>query len=401
MEMRLLQGIRGWLIQVLTWLWNLFFPKANRPPIASFTATPTTGTVPFDVTCDASASSDPDDSISGYAWDFGDGQQGTGVKTTHTYSAAGTYTVTLTVTDEDGDTNSATRVVTAKVNQPPTAACTLTPTTGVIPLTVTFDASASSDPDDSISGYAWDFGDGQHETSISGTHTYTTAGTYSVKLTVTDSSGLSSSTTVTVTAKIHQPPIAAFTFTPATGSVPLTVAFDASSSSDADDPITGYAWDFGDGQHGTGARVTHTYTIVGTYTATLTVTDSGGLSGTISHMLSASAGLPPDPSTIAPPVDTAVASTLLGSTSFLYSGATPIQTGVTSSTITFNRVAVLRGKVTDRSGAPISGTTIAILNHSEFGSTLTRSDGMFDLVVNGGSVLTVTYTKVGYLPAQR
>jgi RHS repeat-associated protein len=112
-------------------------------------------------------------------------------------------------------------------------------------------------------------------------------------------------------------------------------------------------------------------------------------------------GLPPDPATVAPPVDLAVATTLGSATSFLYSGTNPIQTGVAPGTISPIRAAVLRGKVLDRSNNPLPNVTIAILNHPEFGQTLSRADGMFDMAVNGGGLLTVNYAKVGLLPAQR
>lgn len=111
--------------------------------------------------------------------------------------------------------------------------------------------------------------------------------------------------------------------------------------------------------------------------------------------------LPPDPSTVAPPINRSVATTMIAATAFLYTGNNPIQTGVTAGTIDPERVAVLRGKVLDRDNTPLSGVTISILNHPEFGQTLSRTDGMFDLAVNGGGPLTVKYEKVGFFSAQR
>ncbi len=372
-------------------------------PIASFTFTPLTGVAPLAVTFDASSSSDPGGTITSYAWDFADGQTGTGVKVTHTFLTARTYPVKLTVTDSSGATGSTSvNVQVEKPHKAPIASFTFTPATGVVPLHVAFDGSASSDPDGTIVGYSWDFGDGQQGSGAKVSHTYSTPGTYTVTLNVTDNDGDMNSTTQTLTAKVNQPPTAVFTLTPTTGIVPLHVTCDASASSDPDDSIVGYAWDFGDGQHGSGVNVTHTYSTAGSYTLTLTVTDSGGLTGSISHTLSVSSGgPPPDPSKVAPPVDPTVATRLLDATAFLYTGPNPIQTGVAAGKIDLKRVAVLRGKVTDRSGAPLAGVTISILTHSEFGSTLTRSDGMFDLAVNGGGLLTVSYTKDGSLPAQR
>lgn len=119
------------------------------------------------------------------------------------------------------------------------------------------------------------------------------------------------------------------------------------------------------------------------------ITDSGG------------GPLPPDPAVVAPSLDPTVATTLGQATAFLYTGANPIQTGVAPGTITVTRAAVVRGTVRGRDGFPIPGVTVTILNHPEFGQTLTRPDGMFDLAVNGGGQLTVNYAKLGFLPVQR
>ena len=62
---------------------------------------------------------------------------------------------------------------------------------------------------------------------------------------------------------------------------------------------------------------------------------------------------------------------------------------------------MLRGKALDRENQPLSGVTITILNHSEFGQTLSRADGMFDMAVNGGGLLTVDYKKKVIYQAQR
>lgn len=111
--------------------------------------------------------------------------------------------------------------------------------------------------------------------------------------------------------------------------------------------------------------------------------------------------LPPDPATVAPPVDPTVPTSVYAATRFLYAGSRPIQTGVAPDTIEAHRTAVLRGQVMDRSGAPLSGVTLSIKGHPEYGQTLSRADGLFDLVVNGGGPLTLDYRKDGYLPAQR
>lgn len=93
--------------------------SSNQSPTASFTAAPSTGSVPLNVSFDASASSDPDGSITSYRWSFGDNSTGTGVATSHSYAAAGTFTVTLTVTDNRGATATATRSITTTAGPPP------------------------------------------------------------------------------------------------------------------------------------------------------------------------------------------------------------------------------------------------------------------------------------------
>lgn len=111
--------------------------------------------------------------------------------------------------------------------------------------------------------------------------------------------------------------------------------------------------------------------------------------------------VPPAPADVAPPIDPTVPTDVFTATEFLYTGANPIQRGVTEGTIERRRVAVLRGQVTDRAGDPIPGVRITILGHPELGETGTRTDGMFDIAVNGGGNLVVQYEKAGYLPVQR
>ena len=112
-------------------------------------------------------------------------------------------------------------------------------------------------------------------------------------------------------------------------------------------------------------------------------------------------GLPPDPADVAPPVVPGVATTLGAATEFLYTGGNPIQTGVAPGTIEPKRAAVLRGKVLTRDAAALSGVSITIVDHPELGRTLSRADGMFDLAVNGGGLLTVNYEKPGFCPVHR
>ncbi|MDH7511319.1 MAG: PKD domain-containing protein [Clostridiales bacterium] len=162
-------------------------PPPPGYPVANFSFSPTSGNAPLTVTFDASASYDPDGTIVSYAWSFGTGATGSGRVTSYTYTTAGTFTIRLTVTDNDGKTGSTTKTITVlQFNYPPNAEFSFSPTTGIFPLQVTFDASASTDPDGSIVLYSWEFGDGATGSGRVVTHTYQRWGTFSIKLTVRD-----------------------------------------------------------------------------------------------------------------------------------------------------------------------------------------------------------------------
>ncbi|MCK5767734.1 MAG: PKD domain-containing protein, partial [Candidatus Atribacteria bacterium] len=249
------------------------------PPTAVINVTPgTTGTEPFTVIFDAYGSTD-DRGIASYAWDFGDGTTATGVMPAAKTYTNGEYIVKLTVTDYFGNVGIALETITVGEAGAPTAVINVTPsTTGIAPFTVYFDASDSSVVSDcgacSIESYSWNFGDGTTGTGLTTSHEYTTAGTYNVILTVTDSNGNIAYASVTITVSEAEVPTAVISVTPSsTGVEPFTVYFDASQSSSSY-AIVSYDWDFGDTNTGTGIAPTHTYLAAGIYTAILTVTDS-------------------------------------------------------------------------------------------------------------------------------
>jgi PKD repeat protein len=166
----------------------------NEAPTAAFTSASDFLAARFD----AGSSSDADGTVTGYAWNFGDGTTGSGRTAAHTYGAAGTYPVTLTVTDDRGATATRTGSVSVAAPPPnvaPTAAFTAA-TGGTIG---TFDASASSDGDGQVTGYRWSFGDGSTGTGVTASHEYAADGTYTVALTVTDDDGATTTTQQQVT----------------------------------------------------------------------------------------------------------------------------------------------------------------------------------------------------------
>lgn len=86
---------------------------------------------------------------------------------------------------------------------------------------------------------------------------------------------------------------------------------------------------------------------------------------------------------------------------FLYTGSDPLQTDMLENVVQPNLAAVLHGYVKSRDFGVLPNVIVRILGHSEYGQTVTREDGRFDLVVNGGSSLVVRFSKDGFLESQR
>lgn len=151
---------------------------------------------------------------------------------------------------------------------PPVAGFSATNLSGVAPLTVTFSDTSSG----AISGWAWDFGDGSSSTAASPTHVYGVPGKYNVSLIVTGPGGQDTETRSGYVNVAYPAPIADFNSDVVSGVAPLTVRFsDASSGA-----VSGWAWDFGDGNSSTEASPTHIYKAPGTYSVSLVVAGPGG-----------------------------------------------------------------------------------------------------------------------------
>ncbi|NLX05220.1 MAG: PKD domain-containing protein [Phycisphaerae bacterium] len=200
-----------------------------------------------------------------------------------TLSEVGTYTFEAEVTDAVGAVAADAVSVNVQEEPPLQADFTFTPASPVVNQAVRFDANDTI-ATSRISTFAWNFGDGSEivDTDQAVTdHTFRQQGRFNVQLTVTDEFGRTNSITREVAVSpAGIPPIARFTVVPPDGVVGQTVTFDATTSEDPDGQIVEYQWSFGDGAAVTSGAVpqtTHVYGRGGTFTATLTVTDSSGL----------------------------------------------------------------------------------------------------------------------------
>jgi PKD repeat protein len=175
----------------------------------------------------------------------------------------------------------------AATNQGPTCTLSVVPNTGVNPLAVTVTGNCT-DPTATIISTTLDLGDGTTQTAPSGTHTYTSAGTFTVKLSATDANGPFTSVTQSVTVAVNQPPTCTLMVAPATGVTPLNVTA-TGNCTDPENDIINTKLDYGDGATQTATSGAHSYTKAGVFTVTLTATDVAGQTAAATQMVTVSA----------------------------------------------------------------------------------------------------------------
>ncbi len=214
-------------------------------------------------------------------------------------------------------------------NDAPVAKFTFTPGNPAALTTVTFDASTSTDegaPCGANCAYTWDFGDGERGSGIFATHQYRSAGTFQVRLTVSDARGAAGVTASSITVGAGTPPTAAFSFSPTSPAINQAIFFTAEASR----PATGrrlvsYDWSFGNGRTGSGVTASQAYSAAGTYTVTLTVTDDGGQQGTATQTISAgTAGTGPTANLVVSPTQGTTATNFFFDASASRPGPSPI-----------------------------------------------------------------------------
>lgn len=224
-------------------------PIASTP--ISFTAVPSGGTPPYT-----------------YSWTFGDGGTGTSVTMSHTYTTAGNYTVTLTVSDSVAGSAKSTQTVRVLPIPALSASFTFTPAHPISGQSVAFAGTATGGL--SPYAYSWNFGDGSTSTSQNPSHTFSTSGTFTVSLNVTDNALTRVLTSQSITISPPGALTATFTFSPSLPVSGQSVTFTAVAAGGTS-PYT-YSWNLG-GTSKTGNPATQSFTN-GTYTISLTVTDS-------------------------------------------------------------------------------------------------------------------------------
>jgi hypothetical protein len=274
----------------------------DRPPVASFTSTPSSAPTGTAITFDGTGSYDLDGTVVSYSWAFGDGATGAGAVVSHSYSLAKIYTVTLTVTDNGGVTGSTSSQVSIG-DLPPVVSFTPSPSTAYTGQSISLSISVS-DPDGTIVSTRVDWGDSIVQlysgAITSASHGYTSTGSstfeiFTIIITGTDNNAsyTSTSSQVTINDRVPVPSFNPSSTSLSTGqNVTLTI-----SATDPDGTVTALRVDWGDGKidtlSGTATSDTHSYSSTGTspssiFTITVNATDNSGSTGISSSQVTVS-----------------------------------------------------------------------------------------------------------------
>ena len=252
---------------------TLIFPytiQVNQTPVASFTKSVSSGCTPLTVHLNNTSAKTNGAS---YLWDFGNGSTSTDASPDVTYNTAGTYTIQLQVTNASGCTDTTSQTV--QVNATPVAIASTADTTGCTPYLSTFANNSTN-----ATGYLWNFGDGATSSAATPSHTYNTAGNYTVTLIAFNAAGCSDTLVLPQTITVHQTPVASFIQSATTGCAPLSVNFNNTSLQEVN---ATYNWNFDNGSTSTLSNPSAQFVNSGSYNVTLIVTNTGGCSDTATH----------------------------------------------------------------------------------------------------------------------
>lgn len=339
-------------------------------PVASFTFTVNGREVTFNST---STNADT------YEWDFGDGNFSFDEDPVHEYADAGTYVVTLTVTNECGSS-----VKSVTVNTAPTADFTADPTSGCAALVVAMNNQSSSN----AVSFMWTFPGGSPSASNQPNPTvvYQLAGTYSITLKASNSSG---SDTYTRTDYITVNSMPTANFTSSTNGA--TVTFTNTTIGNA----TSYLWNFGDGNTSTETNPVHTYADPGTYSVVLTATNDCGSTTKIGSVTITSSGPPTaaftaNPSSGCAPLTVNFTNNSTGATSYSWDfpGGNPATSTAANPTVVYNTAGTYTVTLTatNANGSSTSTGTVTVNTVPTAG---------FTHAISNDSTVTFTNTSVG------
>ena len=319
-----------------------------------------------------------DNTVDSVEWLFDDSGEGFSVEFSpyYVYEEAGDYAVTLTVWDVYAaqgyaEPSTVTKIIHVSEGvSEPVAGFSADITEGTAPLTVQFiDESVYAET------WEWDFGDGSTSTAQNPIHTYATAGTYSVTLTVTDDDDLTATVTQSVVVTSGNLPPVVEAGDDLTGSEGAPIVFSGSYTDSGDTGEHTIAWTFGDGAEASGTLTpAHTYADNGIYTATLTVTDA--LGGSSSDTLTVTVeNAPPVISGFTLPTDpVALGATVTATATFTEAGTADTHTATWA-----------WGDGTTTTGTVAAGSVSATRTYASAGVylvalTVTDSDGASDTV---------------------
>ncbi|MCH8568697.1 MAG: PKD domain-containing protein [Balneolales bacterium] len=245
--------------------------KVNAAPVPEFT-TPAIIAPGDMLTLNASRSTDPDGDPLTFSWDVSDGRNLTGQSREILFEEPGLYEITLTVDDGENVSNSV-QALTREilVNAPPIA--NISAEEQVNTPVVWFDGSGSSDEDQSIVSWEWDFGDGVQASGERVMHTFPEQGVYTVRLVVDDGTGVGNARqSATHQIRVNKNPVASFT-APSITAPEEPILLDGSASMDEDGEITSWHWFLNGKEIGTGESLETMLPDPGLYTITLKVRD--------------------------------------------------------------------------------------------------------------------------------
>ncbi len=245
------------------------FVNERAGTIAAFEPDAEAGAVPFTVSFSDRSSGDP----TAWMWSFGDPDSATNTSTaqnpTHTYETPGLYAVSLTAESELG-ASTLERPDLIRAYGPVEASFEASVVMGTVPFDVEFSDGSSEDPTE----WLWDFGDGGTSTDPNPTYTYTTAGTFDVRLTARGIGGEGQLTRPgLITAFDELVPDFEVAFTPASAIAPADATFTDATTGEP----TGWSWDFGDGGTSTERNPSYRYESGGAFTVQLTAAGADGM----------------------------------------------------------------------------------------------------------------------------